>query len=533
MLLAAAAALPSAALADYPAGYYDALDGKTGVELKKAAKAVAKNHTVISYGAKTWEAFEKTDVTIVNGREAWWDMYSNDVVYLPGHDGMNIEHSVANSWWGKTKNDAYKDLFHLNPSEADANNRKANYPLGEINGTPTWTNGVTNVGSPVSGQGGGSNRVYEPKDCYKGDFARAFMYVFTVYDDISWAEKTAWMYAYPRTDLSFKPWASELLLKWNDADPVDDKESNRNEAIYGIQHNRNPYIDLPAMCHYIWGKLSGTPFEVENGGSTPTPPTPPTPPSTTVTELYCDWDEASDIDWYLQRGWTNYKASGSLSGWFIKDYQGNNYASCSAYKGAADGGPYEYWLITPAIDVAEGRPVLTFTTQGAYGCDDCSLEVYALDSANPLLARQKKLDAAICTPQPDGATPVYSDWTPSGNVNLDNLGLGDKVYVGFRYWSARGGKGNSATYCLDNVKVSSVNTGVCDTAVPERLFMALGGRGNIRVLSSEAMEEVTVYDLSGRVAAVFTVEGEAVVEMPAGIYIVTTPGTTPAKVLVH
>ncbi len=71
---------------------------------------------------------------------------------------MNIEHSVASNWWGKTKNDAYKDIVHLNPSDATANSRKSNYPLSEIAGEPTWTNGVTNVGRPVSADRGGGSK---------------------------------------------------------------------------------------------------------------------------------------------------------------------------------------------------------------------------------------------------------------------------------------------------------------------------------------------------------------------------------------
>ena len=102
-----ALALATPAVADAPAGYYDSLEGKTGVALKKAVKAIVRKHTVISYGDATWNAFRKTDVRVVNGKECWWDMYSsNNVAVSSGHPGMNIEHSVANSWWGGTKNDA-------------------------------------------------------------------------------------------------------------------------------------------------------------------------------------------------------------------------------------------------------------------------------------------------------------------------------------------------------------------------------------------------------------------------------------------
>ena len=81
---------------------------------------------------------------------------------------MNIEHSVANSCWGGSKNDAYKDLFHLNPSDATANNRKSNFPLGIVVATPTWTNGVTVVGHPAATTAAGLRTSMSRVACIKG-----------------------------------------------------------------------------------------------------------------------------------------------------------------------------------------------------------------------------------------------------------------------------------------------------------------------------------------------------------------------------
>lgn len=259
-----------------PDGYYNSLEGLTGKALRQAAAKRVSSHTAVSYGDNTWAAFKSTDVRIVGGKETWWDMYSPDnVAVSSGHPGMNIEHSVANSWWGGSKNDAYKDLFHLNPSNSNANSRKSNYPLGEISNV-TWDNGVTFVGNPVSGQGGGNKYVYEPADEYKGDFARVFMYMFTVYETISWKENTNWMYEVGSEDM-FKPWAVELLLKWHRQDPVSQKEIDRNEAIYKIQHNRNPYIDSPELAEYVWGSKKGQPYSFTGDYEYPDPGVDPDP----------------------------------------------------------------------------------------------------------------------------------------------------------------------------------------------------------------------------------------------------------------
>ncbi len=132
------------AFAEIPSGYYSAIDGKQGNMLEKALQALSEGHVRITYSTKTWPAFETTDVRIVNGREAWWDMYSNNLVWLPAHDALNIEHSVANSWWGgKNGNiDAYSDLLHLNPSDQNANNKKGNYPPGKVADPRLLDNGL-------------------------------------------------------------------------------------------------------------------------------------------------------------------------------------------------------------------------------------------------------------------------------------------------------------------------------------------------------------------------------------------------------
>ena len=42
------------------------------------------------------------------------------------------------------------------------------------------------------------------------------------------------------------------LLKWHTLDPVDKAEKLRNERVYEIQKNRNPFIDNPEWVGYIW-----------------------------------------------------------------------------------------------------------------------------------------------------------------------------------------------------------------------------------------------------------------------------------------
>lgn len=178
-----------ASLAQIPEGYYDSLKGKKGAELKSAVHDIIKDAKVLSYGSgsgKTWWGFWITDRTS-DGR--FIDRYSNESTWPMSTSqgaagaGMNIEHSFPKSWWGKTENQAYKDLYNLMPCESKINSSKSNYPMGEVVSGDTG-NGWTKVGNGNDGK-----KYWEPADEWKGDFARGYMYMATCYSGLPW---TGW-----------------------------------------------------------------------------------------------------------------------------------------------------------------------------------------------------------------------------------------------------------------------------------------------------------------------------------------------------
>ena len=63
-------------------------------------------------------------------------------------------------------------------------------------------------------------------------------------------------------DDDFSPWAKALLLEWAADDTVSQKEIDRNNEIYAIQDNRNPFIDHPEYAQLIWD-LSASISDVE------------------------------------------------------------------------------------------------------------------------------------------------------------------------------------------------------------------------------------------------------------------------------
>ena len=275
---------PALAGAGYDADYYSAMEGKKREALKAAAKQCVKSHKRLVYSdLPVYWQYSDVYPDLVDGQKRWWEMYSDEVYLIaPGQSArasfsanhMQREHSVPKSWW-KRNNDveytaAYSDMWNLYPSDGPANLAKSNYPLEPVD-RPSFDNGVSRVGLPVYGYGGGSGAVFEPADEYKGDFARGFFYMATVYDDIYWASNYNWMFVrspYP----TLQPWAYEMLLQWSRMDPVSQKEILRNDAVERSQGNRNPFVDFPELAEYIWGTRQTEIFRISEQGGQVTPP---------------------------------------------------------------------------------------------------------------------------------------------------------------------------------------------------------------------------------------------------------------------
>jgi len=263
------------AFAAIPSGYYSSLNGKSGEALKTSLFNIIRPHTQLQYSLM-WTYYHQADVKPNTEGQQVWDMYSNNTYYFSTYSGgstygMNREHSVPKSWWGNTGSsddaimqfEAGSDLMHLYPSDGDANTAKSYYPLGHVS-QATFDNGSCKVGYPANGEGGGAQFVFEPSDEYKGDFARTYFYMATCYQDYTW--KYQYMYLNKSNSyLSLKPWAYNMLLDWARKDPVSQKEIDRNEVVYKIQGNRNPFIDDPTLMEYIWGDRMAQVYT--NGGT--------------------------------------------------------------------------------------------------------------------------------------------------------------------------------------------------------------------------------------------------------------------------
>ncbi len=258
-----------------PAGFYDGINGKQDAELKTTLSLLVRGGERYDYGVTTYHTssnppeWEKGDLKAYGTWQALpftdylpggqvWDMYSNSIRYYPNRLGdsgcsLNIEHCLPKSWWGGTVNEAYKDLYNLNPSDQRANSQKSNYAPGHVTKGDKFDNGSFRMAKAnTSGYG---YICWEPAEEYRGDFARAYFYMATAYEYLEWT-------AYPdyisnASYLMFSEPIQQVLLDWHRADPVSDKECCRMDYISDIQGNRNPFIDYPELVEYIWGDKKG------------------------------------------------------------------------------------------------------------------------------------------------------------------------------------------------------------------------------------------------------------------------------------
>ncbi len=247
--------------AQVPANYYNLAVGKKSAELKTSLHQIIKPHTILEYYSSS-TSFRTTDW---HPDGYFWDMYSSYKRTV--WSGMNREHNLPKSWWSTSPETtvAYSDLHNLYPSDPTANTAKSNYPLGVVGTSTIFSNGVVKVGS--SSYPGYSGVVFEPGNEYKGDFARDYMYMVTCYEDYAnnWRSLgTSSMLFSGATYPVFKPYAINLLLEWSRNDPVSEKEINRNNAVYNLQGNRNPFVDFPALSEYLWGKYKDESWTGDN-----------------------------------------------------------------------------------------------------------------------------------------------------------------------------------------------------------------------------------------------------------------------------
>lgn len=253
--------------------YYQAADGKKGKALKTAFFNIIKNPDVVSYSG-LYDAYVKTD-TRPNGYVRDWYSDStryrhkidNKGNYSKEGDMYNREHSIPQSWFSEAS-PMKSDIVHVLPTDGYVNNRRSNYPFGEVgNVTYQSYHGYSKLGS--SKTSGYSGTVFEPNDEIKGDIARIYFYMVTCYEDriTNWTSGTASDVISSDKYQGLKTWCMDMMMRWSKNDPVDSVEIARNNAVQEVQGNRNPFVDYPGLENYVWGDKVDVAFSYDSYGS--------------------------------------------------------------------------------------------------------------------------------------------------------------------------------------------------------------------------------------------------------------------------
>jgi endonuclease I len=350
--------------AQIPDGYYDNTTGLTGPTLQQTLHDIIDNHNVVSYGS-LWTHYQTTDVK-QNGKV--WDMYSDIPGGTPPYeftfvadqcgnyggegDCYNREHSWPKSWFNDTS-PMNTDIVHVVPSDGYVNGQRGNYPYGEV-GTPTWTsqNGSKRGSNTYPGYSG---TVFEPIDEYKGDFARIYFYMSTRYLN----EDSSWPGSPMANGAQLLPWAQNMMKEWHAEDPVSEKEINRNDANYGIQNNRNPFVDHPNYVDLIWGGSPTIPEAPSNLAANPI--------TDSVVALYWDVNSDNEIGIYVYQNEDRIATlSPQVNDHVVEQLQpATSYTfSVSAFNGAGES-PRSTLNVTTLP--GEGDPVPHFSEDFEYG----------------------------------------------------------------------------------------------------------------------------------------------------------------------
>lgn len=208
--------------------YYTSTENLSDQALKTALTArLAQGYTSLGYTPARDEMYMQIDNQKVNGQGATVNtiesVYTGQQVtgyatrVEAQNQNFNTEHTFPQSFFSGNE-PMVSDLFHIFPTDNGSNSERANKPFAMV-ASSTWS-----VGGSKS-----NSSSFEPRDVQKGRTARAMLYFVLRYEDYACFEKNQ--------ETTLKQWHTQFL-------PTQE-EKNRNNAIYAVQHNRNPFIDYP------------------------------------------------------------------------------------------------------------------------------------------------------------------------------------------------------------------------------------------------------------------------------------------------
>ena len=235
----------------YSGNYYNSIDTTLrGDDFRdKLAELITNTHTVYTkYNGSSELAlnniFDKTDKN-PNG-SGMVLFYTGKVVKSFGSYNANREHVWPKDGGAAFDKESFcgSDAHHLRPCDQNLNSSRGSMSYGETKQSIVKQGGTTDYDNPCYTD----KTFFYPGVGYRGATARILMYVQT-----RWGNKYTLKFVDGagkcKTIGDFK-----TLMKWHLEEAPTQEEINRNQAVYEIQGNRNPFIDHPEYAAYIYSE---------------------------------------------------------------------------------------------------------------------------------------------------------------------------------------------------------------------------------------------------------------------------------------
>ncbi len=469
VLLTLAACINSQSLEQY----YASAEGKTGSELKSALHSIIKNnHVFLSYsGAR--DALKITDEDPNNSNNVlllytgWSYPKSN---FGGSATQWNREHTWAKSMGNfGTSTGPGTDIHHLRPTDVTVNSKRGNLYF-DNGGSEYVDNSRYNGGSEATGckYDGDS---WEPRDEVKGDVARMLFYMAVRYE------------AGDKVDLELDEYSSSsgkhgklsTLLEWHKQDPVNQWELDRNERIYNIQGNRNPFINHPEYVDAIWG-------DGNTGGGDD---------DDEYTNLFFEDFESQTLG-----KMSAYDIIGNSKEWYNDDHLGNHFAKMSGFTNPG----YiknEDWLInTNAVDL-NGFNDLSFSfisMMRIYG-GSTTLKVFISDNYDGT-SNPNNFNWTEVTSQASFSSGDYNI-VSSGDIDLTPW-QNSSIYVGFKFENSASG---SSTWQIDDIKIKGkkITASVTNSKYDKLVIYPNPASSHISFNLDVKVKEANIYDQAGNI----------------------------------
>ncbi len=228
-------------------GYYESITAVGGSALENQLHDLIDDNTNSSYDNARAEMYgyidniDNTVTCVYTGMEV-----NHSYTNTSAPSGINCEHTYPQSWiedYALASEELYAkaDVHHLFPTESSSNSSRSNLAFDYVNSVDNSFSEATGYTS-YRGSNAEGVTVWEPADQHKGNVARAMFYMSVRYG-MPLSNTTR--------DLNID--MVETLIEWNNLDPVDQAERDRNDGVQDFQGNRNPFVDHSEWVNAIWG----------------------------------------------------------------------------------------------------------------------------------------------------------------------------------------------------------------------------------------------------------------------------------------